>query len=196
MPKLTELKEFCRLTELKCSGNKQEVESRVKSYLESYKFAPRYLRGLNKEEKFEKRFEIKYYQLLERKTSRRYYSPTKSDKFIKSKSPQKLSKYTKKWNDLYDTKSLSGKSKISGVSPKILKQVYNRGLSAWRGSAHRPGASQHQWAVSRVNSFLTCGKTWSFPDHKLALEALKNSKTKEFWKKCDKKRLGKRTPSR
>lgn len=200
MPKLTQLKEFCRLAELKCSGNKSEIEDRIKTYLKSYKFAPRYLRGLNNQEKFEKKFEIKYYQLLQKKTKKPYYSPTPSDKRYRSKtkkSPQKISKYTKKWNSLYDARSLTEKSKISGVSPKILKEVYNRGLAAWRGSAHRPGATQHQWGVSRVNSFLTCGKTWSFPDHKLAIKAMENSpKARNFWKHCNKKSLGKRTPSR
>ncbi len=94
---------------------------------------------------------------------------------------------------------MSSKSKISGVPLEILKKVYNRGLAAWRGSSHRPGASQHQWGVSRVNSFLTCGKTWYYPDHKLAQEAMtKSPKARNFWskKKCVKSKMGKRTKSR
>jgi len=77
--------------------------------------------------------------------------------------------------------------------------LYNKGLAAWRGGSHRPGALQHQWGVSRVNSFLTCGKTWYFPDHKLAKEAMtKSPKARKFWskKKCVKSKMGIRTKSR
>ena len=35
-----------------------------------------------------------------------------------------------------------------------LKKVFDRGMAAWKGG-HRPGASQHQWAFARVNSFIT-----------------------------------------
>ena len=94
---------------------------------------------------------------------------------------------------------MSAKSKISGVPLSILKKVYNKGLAAWRGGSHRPGASQHQWGVSRVNSFLTCGKTWYFPDHKLAKEAMnKSPKARNFWskKKCVKSKMGIRSRSR
>ena len=36
----------------------------------------------------------------------------------------------------------------------ILKQVYDRGMAAGK-SGHRPGAGQVQWALARVNSFVT-----------------------------------------
>jgi hypothetical protein len=36
--------------------------------------------------------------------------------------------------------------------------VYDRGMAAWKGG-HRPGATPQQWALARVNSFLTGGKT-------------------------------------
>jgi predicted nuclease of restriction endonuclease-like RecB superfamily len=125
---------------------------------------------------------------------------SKRSKKTKSKSV-KISRYTKEWNKKYGEKSVSleKKSKISGVPLSILKKVYNKGLAAWRGGSHRPGASHHQWGVSRVNSFLTCGKTWYFPDHKLAKEAMKKSpKARKFWskKKCVKSKMGKRTKSR
>ena len=55
-------------------------------------------------------------------------------------------------------KALRNKAKQSGVSYGILKQVYDRGMAAWKGG-HRPGATPQQWALARVNSFLTGGKT-------------------------------------
>ncbi len=48
------------------------------------------------------------------------------------------------------------KSKKSGVPYGILKQVYSRGMAAWR-TGHRPGTTPQQWAFARVNSFLTGG---------------------------------------
>jgi hypothetical protein len=36
----------------------------------------------------------------------------------------------------------------------VLRKVYERGMAAWRGG-HRPGVSPQQWAMGRVNSFIT-----------------------------------------
>jgi hypothetical protein len=63
---------------------------------------------------------------------------------------------------------LEKKSKESGISYSILKQVYDRGMAAWK-TGHRPGASQQQWAFARVNSFITKGSgTWGKADKDLA----------------------------
>jgi hypothetical protein len=51
-------------------------------------------------------------------------------------------------------KAVKKKSDVSGISMTILKQVYKRGAAAWN-SGHRPGVSQQQWALGRVNSFIT-----------------------------------------
>lgn len=51
-------------------------------------------------------------------------------------------------------KSLANKAKETGVSKSVIKSVYAKGLAAWK-RGHRPGTSQHQWAMGRVNSFLT-----------------------------------------
>ena len=105
---------------------------------------------------------IKYNYLLEKKTRKPYYKEVSTD----YKKSQTKSKYTQKWNKNYkDAKTLKEKSAISGVPTDILKKVENKGLAAWRGGQHRPGASQKSWAIARVNSFLTCGKTFYFPDH-------------------------------
>ena len=210
----SKLKQLCKLANIDYSpsDSKDSLKRKVSKYLKKYTYAPRYLRGLSPSEKFDKMFEIRFYKLKEKhgkiSPKNKYkpsivdkkYSSYKSKKGKKSKS-KKISTYTKDWNKKYGEKSisLSAKSKISGVPLSILKKVYNKGLAAWRGGSHRPGASQHQWGVSRVNSFLTCGKTWYFPDHKLAQEAMKKSpKSRKFWskKKCVKSKMGKRTKSR
>ena len=51
-------------------------------------------------------------------------------------------------------KALANKAKATGISKTTLKDVYEKGLAAWK-RGHRPGASQHQWAMARVNSFVT-----------------------------------------
>ena len=51
------------------------------------------------------------------------------------------------------------KSQQTGVPYGILKKSYDRGLAAWR-TGHRHGASQHQWAMARVNS-ASPSKPWA-----------------------------------
>ena len=73
-------------------------------------------------------------------------------------------------NDLTEEekKGLAAKAEKSGISKSILKQVYNRGMAAWR-TGHRPGTTPQQWAMARVNSFITKGSgTWGKADKDLA----------------------------
>ncbi len=60
-------------------------------------------------------------------------------------------------------KGLEKKAAESGIAYGILKQVYNRGMAAWK-TGHRPGATPHQWAFARVNSFITGGTTQKTTD--------------------------------
>jgi len=54
------------------------------------------------------------------------------------------------------TKALKNKAEKSGAPVSALRAIYNKGLAAWR-TGHRPGASQHAWAMARVNSVLAGG---------------------------------------
>jgi len=68
---------------------------------------------------------------------------------------------------------LKKKSEKSGIPYGILKQVYNRGMAAWK-SGHRPGTTPQQWAFARVNSFITKGSgTWGKADKDLAAKVRK-----------------------
>jgi hypothetical protein len=96
------------------------------------------------------------------------YKPAPGDTTARTKP----SKYTRKYKQMYGesvlarmvqivesaTKSLREKAKKSGISASILRQVYNRGVAAWR-TGHRPGTTPQQWGHARVNSFITGGKT-------------------------------------
>jgi hypothetical protein len=64
--------------------------------------------------------------------------------------------------------AVKNKAEKSGMPYPVLKQVYDRGMAAWKGG-HRPGATQVQWALARVNSFVTKSSgTWGGADSDLA----------------------------
>lgn len=62
--------------------------------------------------------------------------------------------------------ALKKKSDKSGVPLGILKKVYDRGFAAWK-TGHRPGTTPQQWAMARVNSYITKGKTYHTTDKDL-----------------------------
>ena len=65
-------------------------------------------------------------------------------------------------------KGLAAKAEKSGMPLGILRQVYNRGMAAWK-TGHRPGTTPQQWAMARVNSFVTKSSgTWGKADKDLA----------------------------
>ena len=79
-------------------------------------------------------------------------------------------------SDQADT-ALKNKAKATGISKSILRNVYKKGLAAWKGG-HRPGVSQHQWAMGRVNSFVTGKGGARKVDKKLWKRASKSRKKK------------------
>ena len=75
--------------------------------------------------------------------------------------------------------ALKGKAEKSGISLGILKQVYNRGMAAYK-TGHRPGTTAQQWALARVNSFITKGKgTWGGADKDLAAKVSGGTKKEQ-----------------
>ena len=99
--------------------------------------------------------------------------------FISTVARNKVYKKTGKFEEkrLYveSITGLKNKAEKSGMPYSILKQVYDRGMAAWK-SGHRPGASQQQWAFARVNSFVTKSSgTWGGADKDLAAK-VKGSK--------------------
>lgn len=66
--------------------------------------------------------------------------------------------------------ALKTKSKVSKIPLGILKEVYRKGMAAWK-TGHRPGTTQQQWAMARVNSFIMGGKTTKKSDASLWVRA-------------------------
>jgi len=101
------------------------------------------------------------------------YKQSPADKVAKTKT----SVHTKKYKQMFGEgdvelneviKGLEKKAEKSGMPYSILKQVYNRGMAAWKGG-HRPGTTPQQWAFARVNSFITKSSgTWGKADKDLA----------------------------
>lgn len=96
----------------------------------------------------------------------------------------KPSKHTKKYQKMFGEETLSlaefmmdegkadaalkKKADKTGMPLGILRQVFNRGVAAWR-TGHRPGTNSVQWGLARVNSFVTKSKgTWGGADKDLA----------------------------
>ena len=77
----------------------------------------------------------------------------------------------KEYTETLDEKQIKGlqkKADETGIPYGILKKVFDRGMAAWK-TGHRPGATPHQWAFARVNSFATKSKgTWGGADKDLA----------------------------
>ena len=82
----------------------------------------------------------------------------------------KPSKHTKKYKQMFGEaiEGLKNKAEKSGMPYGVLKKVYDRGMAAYK-TGHRPGTTAQQWAMARVNSFITKGKgTWGKADADLA----------------------------
>tara|TARA_X000000950_G_C13906310_1_gene656997 strand:- start:2142 stop:3521 length:1380 start_codon:yes stop_codon:yes gene_type:complete len=116
------------------------------------------------------------------------YKPAPGDKTAKTKP----SKHTKKFKAMFgefadhitfedfmvkeggSDAALKKKADKSGMPLGILKQVFNRGVAAWR-TGHRPGTNPTQWGLARVNSFVTKSSgTWGKADKDLAAKVRGN----------------------
>lgn len=81
------------------------------------------------------------------------------------------SSHARAFEQVYGRKpaSVEDAAALTGIPQPILAQVYARGMAAWQ-TGHRPGASQHAWALARVQSFATGGPTALGPDADLAAQ--------------------------
>lgn len=153
----------------------KEIKQLRSSYLgEEDKLKKGYAKGLNDKEADIAKREIKTTSKKDDDDPSAYKKWDSDKKYEKRGGKTKKSKYTDAYKDMYEsdeilensTQALKNKSEESGVEYSILKQVFSRGMAAWK-TGHRPGVSPHQWAMARVNSFLTGGKTQKTSDKDL-----------------------------
>ena len=74
--------------------------------------------------------------------------------------------------------ALKNKAKKTGMPLGILRQIFNRGQSAWK-TGHIPGTTPQQWGMARVNSFAVGGKTTKMADKALYQQAKKAKAAKK-----------------
>lgn len=147
--------------------------------LKRNKVPAKYLGSLKGKEREARRREISRRAKEARRTSRKSkYRPFKTGKRQKTRP----SSYTKKFHDRFgggaSGPTEAARMSYSELKPKvsrqkwstIIKKVYDRGMAAW-ATGHRPGATQKQWAMARVYSFIVGGKTRRTADADLAREA-------------------------
>lgn len=145
-----------------------EIKKIQKKYGKVY--APlKYFRGLKTPEDVEKR----YKRILEGSKTKsddpKAYRPFETDRGQKVRK----SSYSAAFNKEFPrTTSLKAKAEATGVPLDVIKEVYDKGLAAWR-TGHRPGASQQAWGYARVHSFLMKGCTFFTADKYLVPGALK-----------------------
>lgn len=123
----------------------------------------KYLRG------FTGKARVKRVQEILRERRKGTYKPLPSDKGVKTKRSSWSVKFQRKYNERPD--NVADVARLTGIRKSILQKVYNKGLAAWSTGGHRPGASQHAWAMARVQSFVLGGPTAKGPDKKLAQQA-------------------------
>jgi hypothetical protein len=104
------------------------------------------------------------------------YKPFKTDKGVKTRT----SKYTQAFFKKYPgAKDLRSKSRVTGIPYKVIKEVYYKGLAAWK-TGHRPGATGQQWGYARVHSFAMKGCTYYTADKYLVEVAKKSMSPNAF----------------
>tara|TARA_Y100000004_G_C8947980_1_gene427169 strand:- start:1787 stop:2710 length:924 start_codon:yes stop_codon:yes gene_type:complete len=130
---------------------------------------PEYFKGLSKKDKEERERVIKRRSKMD-SGDPRAYKGFATDKGEKTKPSKWNAKFKKMYGEMTEDqkkvvheklsakikKALKNKAKKANAPQGALTTVYNKGLAAWR-TGHRPGASQHAWAMARVNSFLAGG---------------------------------------
>jgi len=116
----------------------------------------RYMRGLSKKEKEKRAKELERRANLPKDHPDKY-KPLPSDKKVMKSGDQKESPATKAYRKQFgeSKEALKNKADETGIDYSILKKVYDRGMGAYASDGSRPGMTSHQWAMGRVNSFIT-----------------------------------------
>ena len=148
------------------------------------KHPEQYFTGLDEETKRKREKEIERRKKVFEETGKPVYGPLPGDEDIEKKKQNKGTK-SKKADEVREEIKKPGKkefiracSKVSGVSKKIIEEVYDKGLAAYATSGHRPGQTPQSWSRARVYSFLFDSKSGARKaDKHLWEEHLENKKS-------------------
>jgi len=124
-----------------------------------------YFEGLDEETARRREKEIERRQRHFKETGEQIYGKLPGDDEI-DKSKQNKGTKSKKADKVREEIKKPGKdefiraaSKVSGVSKKIIEEVYDKGLAAAATSGRRPGQTPQSWAKARVYAFLFDSKS-------------------------------------
>lgn len=124
-----------------------------------------YFEGLDPATARAREKEMERRQRIFEETGEMVYGPYPGDEVI-DKGPQNKGTKSKKADEVREEIKKPGKkefiraaSKVSGVSKKIIEEVYDKGLAAAASSGHRPGQNPQSWARARVYAFLFDSKS-------------------------------------
>ena len=168
--KHSKYKKYIKFIQQDIKDAEKKLEKIKKNEAATAKKKPSYYKGLSKKDKEERERVIKRRSKMD-SDDPDAYKDFRSDKGVKTKPSKYTSKFKQMYGELSEEQKAIVHEKISAKTKKALKnkakkanaplgaltQIYNKGLAAWR-TGHRPGASQHAWAMGRVNSVLTGGK--------------------------------------
>lgn len=137
-------------------------------FFEFKELPPRYKKGLNSKEEESLKATAKKRMGMKNVGAKELFEPFPSDKSFNKRQAEQgkkmpQSEATKAYKDKFSNDNaemdfaedgLAKKAKESGFSLSVLRQVYAKGMAAWKGG-HRPGVPAQAWAMGRVNSFIT-----------------------------------------
>lgn len=115
-----------------------------------------YFEGLDEETARAREKEIERRKEHKRKTGETIYGPLPGDD-IEKKTKHREEMEEKVREEIKESgkdEFIRACSKVSGVSKKIIEEVYDKGLAAYATSGHRPGETPQSWARARVYAFL------------------------------------------
>ena len=124
-----------------------------------------YFEGLDEETARLREKEMERRRKIYQETGKPVYGPLPGDEDFDKQKQNKGTK-SKKADEVREEIKKPGKdefiraaSKVSGVSKKIIEEVYDKGLAAYATSGHRPGQTPQSWARARVYAFLFDSKS-------------------------------------
>jgi hypothetical protein len=143
----------------------QDIDKSVDTDNDGESHPSEYFEGLDEDTKRKREKEIERRKKVYRETGKPVYGPLPGDEDIEKAKQNKGTK-SKKADEVREEIKKPGKdefiraaSKVSGVSKKIIEEVYDKGLAAYATSGHRPGATPQSWSRARVYSFLFDSKS-------------------------------------
>jgi len=138
----------------------QILENAEKNVSEEKNHPDKYFKGVSNKEKTKRKKDFEK-NAKKDDDDRSAYKPMAGDNGKDTKESKHTKKYKERFSESVD--AVKKKADETGIPYKYLKKVYDRGMAAWK-TGHRPNTTPHQWALARINSFATGGKTRSTAD--------------------------------